>query len=421
MKSLVFFILAICPYFTNAVVYRISAVQHRLPKEVARHRSLELTRAYKREGLDLLFEEEQLNRFNPKHQPSLRASVGSLNTAEFNRWYDLKGNISVGTPPQKLVVRVDFWYNSDLSVLGPGLNMTRLIRELPAKHTYNSSLSSTCVDLGQTFGYENDKSGFLVNDTVSFDQASFSNVSIAVIDNITYEYSQFYSDPIDGRLGLFPEESIYNVSSSFVSQIVSQLDEPIITYVGENLHSGNGTAQITIGGKDTQNCGSDWAFAPRTISYGYGVNTSSFSVALSNGTVYGNIPLNGTIYISDWFGRPVASNEMFNVFLYGAGAVYNKTSGLFVASCDVSKAANISINLKTNDTTNASILVLTGDDYIHYDKNWNACCVNMKVDIWSPGRQLILGGDFISRRCIAYNAVTDEVGIASKRKSSVLV
>ncbi|KAI1700791.1 eukaryotic aspartyl protease domain-containing protein [Ditylenchus destructor] len=387
---------------TNAAVHKFLAHTYRLDRVEAEIRQNALKR--------MRF--QQIREHWPEFddQNGLQPSI-ALNHSETT--YNLYlTNITVGTPAQTFVAEIDLWYGSDLCVISSSANLSVVDDRLAEKHTYNSSESSSFVDLKGKFadwvcGY-----GINGSDQVTVDTAS-ANVAMGIVDNLGYEISQY---PIDAMLGLNPSTPQSN-KDNLVSQLVAGLDKPIVSWWQNESSFYEGPAQLTLGGEDIDNCRSNYVYAPQIPSINgfndFGVHLVSASI---DGMPNSEKGLNTTLQLWHGHNRIYCSDDFFYLMTNASNASWNETIEEWEVDCDVSKVKNITLNIGSNGNTtdsNTKQLVLTGVDYIRYYSWYDKCVVYAAK--YKRIRHVEMTFRFLNNHCLAYNVKEKTVGFADAK------
>ncbi|KAI1693771.1 aspartic protease 6 [Ditylenchus destructor] len=389
LRQIIYFTLSLG--IATAAVHKFFAQPYRLDSEAARTRQNAVER---RRFQEIREHWPTFDKWN-----ELQPSIALNHSYESN--YAYLTNITVGTPVM--------WYGSDLCVISSNANLSKVSNSIPQKHTYDSSGSSSFVDLNSNFTDWVCGDGKNGSDQITVDTVSTS-VVMGIVDDIGYDFKY---DPIDAVLGLNPTTPQSN-KNNLVSQLIAGLDKPIMTWWQNDSRRYDGPAQLTLGGEDTDNCQSNYVYAPQIWSrYGYG----DFRVHLASASIDG-MPnyvkgLNTTLQL--WHGRNriYCSDDVFYLMTNASNASWNETISDWEVDCDVTKANNITLNIGSNGNTadgNTKQLVLTGADYIEY-VSWFDTCVVYANHYYSL-TYLELTSRFLNNHCLAYNAKEKTVGFA---------
>ncbi|KAI1695034.1 eukaryotic aspartyl protease domain-containing protein [Ditylenchus destructor] len=329
----------------------------------------------------------------------------------------LCGNISIGTPPQKFLVEVDLWWSQDLSVIGSKANLKDVAKYLPPKQTFNGNVSSTFVVMSGNFSdYGGD--GNLGQDVIYFGESSSLQIAFGVITKLSWHYE---NEPIDGTLGLSPQNSSNGISD-VLSQIGGQLDEPTFSFWSNINIYGNGTGQLTIGAEDPVHCQPNWVDAPRVSSSSspYGVNVQRAS-GNKNGQ-YSRVNINATFSISPntWSPRISAPKAIFDLLINVSNAKYNESNGFWQVDCDLSAIGSLVLEIGNIGGNESKELQLTAADFIRYSTYYQICYADV-YNFNSDNQVIEVGENFLNNHCIAYNLRQNLVGFADVQQKFIKI
>ncbi|KAI1706868.1 eukaryotic aspartyl protease domain-containing protein [Ditylenchus destructor] len=395
--------LSLLLYIADAAVQKFMARSYLVEDEdaISHHNALRSKR--------LLESHENIRELFTSHE--LEPSI-VLNRPYNSSYYTYIANVTIGTPAQTFAMEIDLWYGTDLCVLGQNANLSKVSTRIPSKHVYYPGNSSSYVDQKGNFSDYVCGKGRNASDQLNVDQIS-ANVVMGVVDQISY-YFKYY--PIDGILGLNPSTPDTN-ANSLASQLIAGLDTPIMSWWQNQSRLNTGTAQLTLGGEDTDNCKSNYVYAPQVWSYGgsYG----DFRVHLTSASVDGKsdseVGQNTTLTLYPDQDRIYCTYDFFYVLTNASNAVYNSTTNAWHVDCDMTKAKNVILNIGgSGNVTDGSTkqLVLTGADYIHYYA-YGVCIVYAYPYDWY--RTVELSYLFMNNHCLAYNAKEQTVGFADAK------
>ncbi|KAI1701513.1 eukaryotic aspartyl protease domain-containing protein [Ditylenchus destructor] len=392
--------LAIIFFLAEASVHKFLAKPYRLEGEAAAIRHNAIRNRRLESVPENLRNFESLSKLSPKL---------ALNRTMDSEWI-YTANVTIGTPAQTYLMEIDMWYAQDLCIIGSSANLSRVDPDLPPKHTYDPSSSSTYVDKNGNFTDYPCGKGINGSDQIKVDDVSANVVMGVITDKIGY-YLRYY--PVDGVLGLNPTAP-YTNADNLVSQLVGTMDNPIMSWWQNMSRYNEGIAQLTLGGEDTDNCQSNYVYAPqqhRNGTYGdYGVHIASAQI---DGVSDNEVSLNTTTSLWPDQGRIYCSYDFFYVLTNASNAVFNETSDEWEVDCDLSKTKNIILNIggsgdKADGTTKQ--LILTGADYIYHWQYDNTCVVYAYPSEYA--QVLELSSRFVNNHCVAYNAKEKTVGFA---------
>lgn len=219
----------------------------------------------------------------------------------------------------------------------------------------------------------------------------------------------------------------------------SLLDAPLIThFMNFSYDNKDGAGQITLGGYDDVNCGSDFVRMNTSFFYSY----PFFNVS-SIGGLQGNY---GAL-IQDRWDWILVDNTTLEVFVSAANAT---VAGSFAGYCDsnvtayshslpcdqVASAANVTLRMETD--TGGLDLVLLPSDYIvqidgacyvfAFDSAYFQGCLSDSSsssssdssdgDDGAAQQWFLLGTNYMSNHCITKNILTGEVSISTSNRVS---
>jgi len=283
---------------------------------------------------------------------------------------------------------------------------------------FNSSQSTTYTSLGN-FSHRYD-SGYTGRDVANISGIS-ANVSFAVLKKVSY-YDYFYK--FNATVGLAGWNSTYNVSTNLLTQLLPQLDEPIVTLWTNFSYRGKGVAQITLGAKDSKNCKSDWIFNDRLTNYNaYLMNATSIVAKSADGSTVASLQGNLRVNVRNSYFETEGHSNIISLLVAASGGVFNSSYWVFTTSCNASEVGTVEISLGTGNKTN--LLVLTASDFIDYAPSVDFCYLryyNYGISTNGALGTITLGRQFLDNHCVAYNAGTNQFGIASSiRSTGILV
>ncbi|KAI1693781.1 eukaryotic aspartyl protease domain-containing protein [Ditylenchus destructor] len=206
-------------------------------------------------------------------------------------------------------------------------------------------------------------------------------------------------------------------SQFFVNSMVFQKIRSFFITLATRSVGYEETAQLTLGGEDTDNCQSKYTYVPQIRSR-YGL--SGFRVHLASGSIDG-MPdfvkgLNTTLKVSPDLGRMYLNDDFFYLLTNASNASWNETINEWEVDCNVTKAKNITLNIGSDGNTadgNTKQLVLTGADYIQYDSRKNTCIVY--ASRYKYVASVTMTNRFLNNHCIAYNAKEKTIGFADAK------
>ncbi|KAI1709826.1 eukaryotic aspartyl protease domain-containing protein [Ditylenchus destructor] len=405
----------------NGFVHKIPTKIHKLPPEVARQR---LDKKYAANP--------QLAKFLSKLEALNDSSHKQNNTLPLHKWGRTSvANISVGTPPQWLILEVDWQFSLYMELIDSKAkfrdgesNENHLVRQ------FNSSASLTYSQVdGRYYDAWIDGTGHIGNDIVRVNGQDY-NLTFAVLDSVYYPYFDNRGYGLDGVLGLSPgNRSQYATANanltSTLNQIADQLDGPVITTWMNSSREGDDNGQITLGDLDTDHCESNWMFTPRTESENF-VQFSGYTVHLA--TMEGTWP-NGTqqtfkanvdlAILPHGMGLTVEA-DWVPLFKKISNAVYDSRVMQYVVDCDTTKHGNVTFTIGYGQNNETYNLTITGADYTSYrhvvSMDYKFCYldVDTRYDDWP----VLLGNNFARNHCLVYDMKDDQIGIADSKTTN---
>ncbi|KAI1704804.1 eukaryotic aspartyl protease domain-containing protein [Ditylenchus destructor] len=273
-------------------------------------------------------------------------------------------------------------------------------------HCYNSSTSSTYTfkDGNFTEGYD---TGHKASDVVNLGGANFT-LDFGVFDR-PYAWHSSLWNWINGALGLSASNNSYSPNNaSLLTQLVGQMDRPIVTYHTNGTE--NRTMTVSFGSYDPENCADDWVYAPNTDGYDSHVSSASAIVKGKLVTVSLNATLHGFLSYGSISYMPT---DMYKLIFNASGSQPPSVRGYVACSCNVSKIPNITINLDIGNNKTVPLL-FTGSEYVNYNSYHQLCYFAIdRENKYNKG--LILTTNFWRNRCFSYNIKKGLVGFATAR------
>ncbi|KAI1701275.1 eukaryotic aspartyl protease domain-containing protein [Ditylenchus destructor] len=367
---------------------------------------------------------------NPKFKQSASSSI-NLNATDI--WVYI-ANITVGTPGQVLTVIVDPWRDQELCILGTANIFDSDIQQ---RNFYDSSKSNTSeIVVGLQGKFVTEKCG---RGKIGVDLVNIGKSSMKMAFGVIEEAAHFpKGHKIDGIIGINPFSGVVgdprrNIPQSAISQLLSQLDYPIMTWWQNKTDYENSykemTAQLTLGVEDTEHCEAPYVYVPneeeRMESYGgtYPVHVTSADLeGDSSGRKEMKFELNGTLQFWHMESTIYTPPSFFYALTNATNAEYKSSVNKYVVDCDLSKHRNITLNVggsgHTEDATSRKIVLTPPEFGVSYETRDNVCY--LEVIIGSEDCQTIeLGQSFLNKHCLAYNAKDGTVGFSDvKPKSS---
>ncbi|KAI1713107.1 eukaryotic aspartyl protease domain-containing protein [Ditylenchus destructor] len=395
-------LLALLPLLAliQAVVHQIPTTRRKLSKEASRDH---LQRA--RETIAKMlpsFALRDLGSEHMKHPKALKrghnirkswTETVDLNDSSDCSYSTLVGNISVGTPPQNLLVDFDLFYSSDLLVVDS--NATLYWSGQPdSENSYNSRYETAFGAIG----------------------SSQATVSFGVLDTSAAYVSNAYDTTSAGVVGLANfNSSLGNTTKNLVSQLADELDQPIITIAPSNTP--NVTNHLTLGGLDTVHCQSNYAFSNALSKGIYSLNATSAVAINSSGSVVQNATGTVSLYAAVWMPGLLVSSKIHELLVEGTNAKWNNSFWEYVVDCDTNATLVLSVGENQVVITPFDYISSHGDHCVlDVDELWSLYYSDYDSDENDDNSELIyVGQQFLENHCLAYNVATDEVGIASSK------
>uniref|UniRef100_A0A915DNF6 Peptidase A1 domain-containing protein n=1 Tax=Ditylenchus dipsaci TaxID=166011 RepID=A0A915DNF6_9BILA len=322
-----------------------------------------------------------------------------------NKW-NLVGHISIGSPAQNFTVLFDFCDGSDLSLISSRANTSSVDRKLPKKSLFDSSRSATFLPSTRNF------STLLGNGIEAKDFANILGVStyftFGIIKEIGWTAEHF---AVDGVLGLSLQPTNNNVSTSW-EQLSGHMDKLIISIFNNRTKQGNGSAIVTMQDFDSVNCQSDWV---KVSLVGGKQQFFLHSLQADLNNEEQKLIVNRNVSILPFFGRIYAPNAVKFLITNASGAVYNETVDMYIIDCDMQKAGNVTLNVRSGAQTQQ--LVLTGRDYIKHCPIYDVCYVAIigYEDEGTHYTTVSLPQQFLNNRCMAFDISRREIAFANVR------
>jgi hypothetical protein len=188
---------------------------------------------------------------------------GHPHTIVINDYQDAQyyGEISVGTPPQKVRVVYDTG-SSNLWVNNIPVPLWRKL--LPHHEMYDHSKSSTYVSNGTKFNIaygSGPVAGFYSKDTVEISDISVPGYTFAEVNNVKGLGTMWMVGKLDGICGLgWDDISVDHVETPLRALVNSgSLSEPVFAFY---LGSGGAAGELVMGGVDPDHYTGDFSYTP---------------------------------------------------------------------------------------------------------------------------------------------------------------
>ncbi|KAI1695657.1 eukaryotic aspartyl protease domain-containing protein [Ditylenchus destructor] len=389
---------------TDAVVHKFLARSYRLSSaEDVRHRSLSQLKSYQdthQQGLDLI------------DADALKQGIKLDRNQDTS--YIYIANVSIGSPAQTFAMEIDLWNIGDLCVIGSNFTISGTFYD-PSRHrkqTYEQRNSSTFTGLAGSFQNHFCGSGHSGADLAKVDMRT-ANVSMGIVDKLSLYIE---SEPIDGILGLSPTSSFLS-PNNLVTQLLGNLEKPIMTW-WQNQTDYVGTAQVTLGAEDTDNCQSNYVYAPQVD---VDVKFSNWKVHIASASIEGK-PDSEASWSKHNF---VAIHRIYQHFLSHRSIVrvhqckrcsLRQHEEPLDCGLRFDKGKNVVFNIGgTGNMTDSSTkpLKLTGADYIKYYKYYDICYLSVYGSKYYTTVEL--PAQFMNNHCLAYNAKEKSIGFADAK------
>jgi hypothetical protein len=322
-------------------------------------------------------------------------------------YYVVVGNITAGTPPQQFTVSIDLW-EEDLYLIGVGADGTSG-ESNASKNQYDKSASTTYQNPNVSFSADSGGvSGMLANDLVNLGDLNV-NLTFGDADSVDW-WVNFL--PIDGVLGLSPQDSSNNIPN-VQNQLASQMADPVMV-----IHMNNDTHDsfISFGSEDVPQCQQPWAHVPNGILDGYGLSNMNVTSLSIEGTTTSLAMSNRPLVVSNWLDTKFVSNQTRDLLIQASGATRNNQTRQYELPCaSMAQAKNVVMTLSVGVT-----ITLTPNDYmlVRVDPNDGTSTCTLDVVGWYDENEpnyrsyeLELDQRFLKTRCVSYNSQTKVLGL----------
>uniref|UniRef100_A0A914E0C4 Peptidase A1 domain-containing protein n=1 Tax=Acrobeloides nanus TaxID=290746 RepID=A0A914E0C4_9BILA len=345
---------------------------------------------------------------NVRSKPSKLTSPQSV-IDYFDDFYSV--SIMLGTPPQKLIVRLDT-SSSNLWIMDKNSCTAQQCLGFPSltsnfnRTLFNSTASNTYTLKNTNFTTPDALclTGVLGNDKLMI--SGFGAISqdfglCSVVD----KYMGLH--PFDGFLGLaWPALAIDGAIPIVQNQIAAgHFDQPVFSlYYGTSGVMLSNDGQITWGGIDTTNCDSNIQYVPLSSKTYWQFTFNSFT--------FGSFSINKSQQVISSSGDAVfvvPSNVLSTIvtILNATHEVFDD-DGQWALPCNMSSTFPDLVY-----TINGQVYRIKGSDYIEPEDNHNTCALRIEDGgMGGFGPQWVLGVQFIRNYCHHYDVGNARIGFS---------
>jgi hypothetical protein len=320
------------------------------------------------------------------------------------------GELSVGTPPQKLTVVYDtgssiLWVPTPKAVTSAGQNpQCKQYLLTHPKHSYNYADSSTheknCSTLSLNYG-SGPVAGHYSEDDVTIGSNVLKEFTFGEADTVAGLGASWCANDADGICGMAYGALSYGLPTPMAAMVkLGQLPENVFAFYLGHEEAGN----LVIGGVDPSHYTGDFVTVPLVSESYWQVKLTGIKVgsALIEPTTDKAIIDSGTSLL-------VGPSADVDKIMENIGAEQDPTSGIYEIEC--SKLQNgITFSLNNND------FALSKDDIVLQQQN-GICLLGVQGSD-SVGDMWILGDVFMRRWYVKFDYCKGEVGIAQAKTVS---
>jgi len=326
--------------------------------------------------------------------------------------YALVAEMSIGTPAQgPFEMELDF-YATQPYVLKKGAKHYDDSSKVRGAQEYNvnSSTSSATQD-AYYVSYGSYWYGSVVSDVMQLGPLSLTNQSVQVT---TWVDRDFDDCGVDGSLGL--GVSYKRDGSSFVEQLASQLDSPVLTLYanqGQDAYE-DGQGMLSFGDRLPEICdASSWttmqSWINQYVSYPAVDTVAVTGPADSNGCG-GQVTANITVAFANVYQPFQVSMQVQDLFVKASGARWNDGYEWYVVK-DASKAQSVKFNTASGDvievTPNDYLANYYGTSYLYVEGTYDQNKYNDRYDF------IELGQTFLNNHCLSMDMTSGEWSLAN--------
>jgi len=410
----------------NAVVHRLTPTLTRRPLQpsatpaqgrmtpldkLASHHGLDWTSAQQRR---LQQQKTATNSTSCDSNGGSKSSGSRVNiTMEYG--YVLVAEMNIGSPAQgPFDMEIDF-YAQQPYILKKGARYSddgskvKGVQEFDAKSSNTSATQN--ADFTPVYTY---KSGSVVSDAIQIGPLSTTQ-SAQVAKKVKPSFDYY---GVDGTLGLGVSDD--KDGSSFVEQVASQLDSPVLTlYTSQSLDwDDEGQGVLSFGDRVPETCkASSWqkmsSWISDYVSWPAVDTVSATGPADSNGCD-SKLTANITIGFYQGFMPIYCSVQLQELFVRAAGARWSWDEYWFVVD-DASKAVPVTFQTASGGVItvnpNDYLLEIDGTQYLYtygfYDQN-----------VYADGDYIALSQSFMNNHCLSMDMTSGEWSLADVKTPS---
>jgi len=317
------------------------------------------------------------------------------------------GELSVGTPPQKLTVVYDtgsstLWVPTKAAVASAGCTAQQLQQD--PKHTYNHGGSSTykknCSVLSIQYG-SGPVSGYFSEDTVTIGSNVLEGFTFGEVADVTGLGASWCGNKADGICGMAFAPLSDGLPPPMGTIVKSGLPENIFAfYLG---HEEAGT--LVIGGVDKSHYSGDFTTIPLSSDTYWQVELTGISAGSDSIT-----PSVSAAIIDSGTSLLVGPTADVGKMMASLGATQGQ--GLYQIECAKLQGKNITFSLAQTS------FVLSAED-ITLQQQAGVCLLGVQGSD-GVGPQWILGDVFMRRYYVKFDWCGSQVGIAEAKKAVML-
>ncbi|KAH7703073.1 Protein ASP-1 protein7 [Aphelenchoides avenae] len=339
---------------------------------------------------------------------------------------------TTGTPPQNFNLTVDT-NAPDIFLLSKDYHATRSDCDVPQgrRHLYDSSRSSSAQRLRDDFGITlqlpymdvscktQEYAGFygkMTTENIQLCDGFFgpacvnptpsTRLNLSVVAQVEGQLSPNWHS--DGIFGLAFDASYDNVDEdqpSSLTKILNTFQDPQVTLFLKRTPSGsrNIAGQLTLGGVDSTNCGSDWyellgMDGDVTCDSYWCLSMYSITFGATSTQIYGVVSIDTSTAMS-YVGAP-----LLNTMADALNAEYNASSDAWTVSCDlIGKAPDLVMHMDGEGSSKGDIRISSVDYIVPLPSDTKRCQLLFSSSGITDDQSWTIGTTLLKSHCIRYN------------------